>query len=307
MNTNNEIMSGDFWSTKSSSSIPGMLVLVDCPYNGTLLGYPMFCESVQATGECFHLEGHPEFNDLLDERWVNFACPVKLDTKALYAKLGHSQYALECLHAFEKGVNIPLDNGVPMIKGIGDAREKFQTELFGNLKKLAGASLLDLTMDALKHTLTSKVALSVSDYLRRGLNDIPFLKDRQANYGPGNFMRGAAMTRCFAAKLPLTSCFDSCLASRQEENDAKGLVLNINGKNVLFQMEAHGSIAHFIFSGSGISKIELCMAGSDEWQEVPVVTTGIFMTRPARLSSFKAQFYFDDGDVEIIDLNVTND
>ena len=294
MNTNVKLKSGDFWSTRSLSDIPGMLVFVEKPNNNTLFGYPMFCEASQATGECFHLDGHPDFDGLLDERWVNFGNPIKINAKSLYGKLGHSQFALDCLQAFKKGNDIPLDNGVPMLNGIGDRREAFHTGLLQTLQKLAGASFVELTINALRKTLLCDIAIPVLDYLKENNPCIPILAA-----APMAVRSESLISRNQTkALIPDDSLGDSL---------AKGIILQVNGKDVMLQMVVHGDIAHFIISGRDICEVEICMGEGGKWQKVPEVNTGIYVTRPSKLLSGKVQFVFKDGDTEIFDLNIRNE
>lgn len=294
MNANAKLKSGDFWSTRSLSDIAGMLVFVERPDKNTLLGYPMFCEASQATAECFHLDGHPDFDGLLDERWVNFGKPIKIKAKSLYGKLGHSQFALDCLQAFKKGNDIPLDNGVPMLNGIGDQREAFHTGLSQTLQKLAGASFVELTINALRKTLLCNIAIPVLDYLKENNPCIPILTATPMAARSESLISGSHSK----ALMPNDSLGDSL---------AKGIVLQVNGKDVMLQMMVHGDIAHFIISGSDIHGVEICMDKGGKWQRVPEVNDGIYVTRPSKLLPGKMQFIFKDGDIEIFDLNIRNE
>lgn len=304
MKNNCIIKSGDFWSTRSSAAIPGMLVFVKWSGN-SLLGYPMFCEASKATGECFLLDGHPEFNGLLDERWVNFGCSIKLDTHSLYARLGNSQYALNCLHGFMDGQKIPLDNGVPMFKGIGDCREHFQVELLKNLKKLAGTSFAVLTVNALRETLSCAVKETGIEALEECM-DTEFITPAR-NYAEHHdtILHKSKITRavCFS----LVPNFSKFRTSKEYEKTEKEVTINVNGKEVQIQLNIHGQIAHYVFIGEGIDSIEMCENGNDAWQEVPKISSDKYVTKPSRLSKCKIQITFADGDCEIFDLNLNDD
>lgn len=313
MKTNKSIQSGDFWSTKSQHEIPGMLVFVQYQKDA-LFGYPMFCESLQATGKCFLLEGHPDFDQLLDERWVNFGNCVRIDSDYLYRKLGHSQYALDCLHDFKNGQSIPLENGIPMLEGIGDPREDFHKEMIRTLEELAGESLVALTINVLRKTISWPPNAPMREY--------------QANEVLSSFARSHSITAAFSSPSPSSflreshndyCCIRNSVSDHREfahippqiYSDHNGdnslredFILQLHNKEIRLRILSHGEIVFFVFQGEEIKEVEISLDGTEEWKKVPEIGigSGTFVTPPSKYVSGKAQFIFKDGDIETIDM-----
>lgn len=312
MDTNKSIKSGDFWSTHSTEAIPGMLVFVEVDEE-TVHGYPMFCEGSQATGECFCLIEHPEFDDLLDERWVNFGKSVTLKSESLYARLGHSDYAMDCLRDFKRGNEISLTNGIPMIPGIGDPREEFQAKLYRNLQKLAGVSSLQLmieklqrevSLDALDDALASLLGIDYGGSALFGVRSMSLSTshmiecDREETALHNYFHTPLCGYKSFGKE----EAFTDSLTPKQPK--IQGCVLSVENERILIQMKKHGKCAFFTFTGENLRGVEICMKDSAEWKRAREVKPGIYATEPLVLSSCKAQLSFLGGDDVIVDLNL---
>jgi len=296
---------GDFWSTCSSSSHPGFLVLIadsgdgGVDDDGGLLGYPLFAEDDAATGACFLLDGSPEFQCLLDERWVNFQAPVKLDADALFECLGHSQHALDCLHAFRNGRQVPLENGVPMIRGVGDPREAFHQAMAKELIRLAGASLFQLVFDRIKKTISKKPAP-----LRR-----PAFEEFGVMGCFKSLMDAAPLAGCFAA-APGSNAKESAL-SRMKELFSSGAVettVEVNGHEVRLRLRQSFGRIRCEISSPELIAVEVSSGLDDEWMTLEhAKAPACFATPPLDNRSVRLLLSFDDGTSAPIDLDLRAD